>query len=84
MTLRDLVEKYDGEATFAVSRMVPGGTEDIIEFANDCHEAIKDEIMACPVAKYSATTSSTRATIISVVLEELPEEQPEEPNGEES
>jgi len=73
MTLRDLVEKYDGEVTFAVSKLITGGVEDVVEFScADC-AAIKDEIMDSSVSKYSITTSTARVTAISVVLEEISE-----------
>lgn len=75
MTLRELVEKYDGEASFAVCRLVSGGTEDVVEFScTDC-EAIKDEILDSTVNKYSADTSTTtRSSVINVTLDEVVDE----------
>lgn len=75
MTLRELVEKYDGEIMFAVSRAVSGGVEEIVDFSNTEYKAIKDDIISSTVSKYSITTSSTtREITISVVLDEVVEE----------
>lgn len=81
MKLRELVEKYDGDASFAVCRLVSGGTEDVVEFScSDC-EAIKDEILDSTVNKYLVGTSTaTRSSVINVTLDEVAEEEiPEEP-----
>lgn len=78
MTLRELVEKYDGKVSFAVSKIIPGGTDNIIEFTNDCHDAIKDEIMNGTVVKYSVVTTSNRVTTINVVIEEVSEDTTED------
>lgn len=70
MTLKELVEKYDGEMQFEVSRAVTGGVEEIVEFCNTDHEAIKDVILDSTVKNYSFTTSSTtRLTTVRVVLD---------------
>ena len=72
MTLRELVEKYDGEIMFAVRRAVSGGVDEIVDFSNTEYKAIKDDIISSTVSKYSITTSSTtREITISVVLDEV-------------
>ena len=78
MTLRDIVEKYDGDATFAVSKIIPGGTEAIVEFSNSCHDAIKDEIMLGTVNKYAVSVASNRAVTVKVTIDDIVEEAPEE------
>lgn len=74
MTLRDLVEKYEGEVSFVVGRLISGGVENIVEFScADCG-AIKDDILDSTVSKYSISTSTTtRTNAINVVLEEATE-----------
>lgn len=84
MTLRELVDKYEGEVSFVVGRLISGGVDDIVEFScADC-EAIKDDILDGSVSKYSITTSTTsRITAINVVLEEA-KEAPSEDTGTET
>lgn len=75
MTLRELVEKCDGEVSFVVGRLIAGGVEDIVEFSCDDCEAIKDNILDSTVSKYSISTSTTtRVMAINVVLDEATEE----------
>lgn len=89
MTLKEFVEKYDGTMCFSVSRLIPGGVEDIVDFCNDECEAIKDEILQSTVSKYSVDTSTTtRVTSIKVMLETAADsgsgdaEQEQEPDSE--
>ena len=70
MTLKELVELYDGEASFEVSRAVTGGKEDVVVFSNTDADAIKDDIMASTVKSYSVgIPSTTRSAAITVMLE---------------
>lgn len=71
MTLKDLVEAYDGKIVFNVLQATLGGKEEIIDFSSEDNKAIKDEILSQNVQNYTVEVSNNvRPTVkITVVLE---------------
>lgn len=88
MTLKDLVEAYDGHIVFDVLQATLGGREEVIDFSSEDNKAIKDEILSQKVQNYYVEVSNNiRSTAkIVVVLEGVantPTTDPSEPNEEE-
>lgn len=71
MTLKDLVEAYDGKIVFNVLQATLGGREEVIDFSSEDSKAIKDEILAQKVQNFTVEVSNNvRSTAkITVVLE---------------
>lgn len=71
MTLKDLVEAYDGQIVFNVLQATLGGKEEVIDFSSEDNKAIKDEILAQKVQNFTVEVSNNvRSTAkITVVLE---------------
>lgn len=65
MTLKTLVELYDGITVFDVCRAIDAGTEDVISFSAEDIEAVKDTVLEEKVLKYSVGVSNH----ITVILE---------------
>ncbi|MCM1090033.1 MAG: hypothetical protein NC413_04265 [Muribaculum sp.] len=68
MKLFELVEKYKGTAKFDVNAVADGENKDMIVFANDERNAVKDEIMNGEVLRYTVTKLVNTTPTISVVI----------------
>lgn len=82
MTLKELVEAYDGQIVFNVLQATLGGREEVIDFSSEDNKAIKDEILSQKVQSFFVELSSNvRSTAkITVVLEGAVSD-PSDPSG---